>query len=245
MIIDVHAHLWADHYEDDKKTILESCKLFNIEKIYISTLASYYPDHDEIELCNRLTLEFMGEHPGLVHGYVYVDPTHKNRIEVLEKGLGNGMSGAKLWVAAKCDDYRVDDIAEKCIEHNAPMLLHAFHKAIGHLEYESTAVNVRCLALRYPELKIIMAHLGGNLYHGIRCIADLDNVYTDFSGTMIGTGDINYTTDAIGEDRILFGTDMATGGRQCIAQVEEAVLTQEQKEKIYYKNALAVFGGLR
>ncbi len=243
MIIDVHAHLWAGHYEDDKKTILKACELFGIERIYISSLLSYYPDHDEIEYCNNLTLGFMNEQPKLVRGYVYVDPTHKNRVEVLEKGLDNGMSGVKLWVAAKCDDYRVDDIAEKCIERNAPVLLHAFHKAIGQLEYESTAENVRCIALRYPELKIIMAHFGGNVYHGIRCIEDLNNVFTDFSGTMIGTGDINYTLDSIGEDRILFGTDMATGGRQCIAQVEEAKLTQKQKDKIYYKNALEIFGG--
>ena len=245
MIIDVHAHLWANHYEDDKNIILKSCELFGIERIYISSLSSYYPDHEEIDYCNNLTLGFMKEHPKLVYGYVYVDPTHKNRIEVLEKGLDKGMSGVKLWVAAKCDDYRVDDIAEKCIEWNVPVLLHAFYKAIGHLEYESTAENVRCLALRYPKLKIIMAHLGGNVYHGIRCIADIGNVYTDFSGTMIGTGDINYTLDAVGEDRILFGTDMASGGRQCIAQVEEADLTQDQKDKIYYKNALRIFGGKR
>jgi hypothetical protein len=242
MIIDIHAHLWGGHHEEDKKTILKSCEMFGIERIYISSLLSYYPDTEEINFLNNLTLDFMKEHPKLVRGYVYVDPTHKNRVEVLEKGIENGMKGIKLWVAAKCDDYRVDDIAEKCMAYNVPVLVHAFHKATGQLEYESTAENVRCLALRYPGLKIIMAHFGGNLYHGLRCIADLPNVYSDFSGTMVGKGDINYAVDTIGEDRILFGTDMAVGGRQCIAQVEEADLTDSQREKIFYRNALALFG---
>lgn len=245
MIIDAHAHLWANHYKDDKRTILKACETFGLSRVYISSLASHYPDYDEINYLNSLTLDFMKERPELISGYVYVDPTHNNKLDVLEKGLDAGMEGVKLWVAAKCDDYRIDDIAEKCIKYNVPILVHAFQKATGQLDNESTAENVRHLALRYPELKIIMAHMGGNVYFGIRCISDLDNVYTDFSGTMIGTGDIDYAFEAIGEDRLLFGTDMPSGGRQCIAQVEEARLTKDQKDKIYYKNALRVFGGRR
>ncbi len=243
MIIDIHAHLWADHYKEDKKTILKACELYGIDKIYISTISSYSPDYDEIEYCNKLTCDFMKEQPKLVSGYVYINPTHSNRVEALKRGLDNGMEGVKLWVATECDDYRINDIAEYCIDKNAPILVHAFHKATGQLKNESTAENVRCLALRYPELKIIMAHLGGNLYYGLRCVTDLENVYNDFSGTMIGTGDINYALEVVGEDRILFGTDLPSGGRQCIAQVEEASLTQLQKDKIYYKNAQNIFGG--
>lgn len=243
MIIDVHAHLWADNHKADKLTILSACELYKIDNIFVSTISSYYPDHEEIEYCNKLTVEFMREQPDLVSGYVYVDPTHSDRVEVLKKGLDAGMRGVKLWVASKCNDYRVDDIAEHCIDKNIPILVHAFYKATGQLEHESTAEHVRCLGLRYPELKIIMAHFGGNLYHGLRCIADLDNVYSDFSGTMIGTGDMNYAVETIGEDRVLFGTDLPGGGRQCFAQVEEANLTIIQKEKIYYKNAQKIFGG--
>lgn len=243
MIIDVHAHLWADRYKEDKKTILKACELYSIDNIYISTISSYNPDTDEIEYCNNLTYDFMKEHPKLVSGYIYVNPSNSNRLDVLKRGLDRGMEAVKLWVATKCDDNRVNDIAEYCIDKNIPILAHAFHKATGQLESESTAVNVRSLALRYPKLKIIMAHFGGNIYYGLRCVTDLENVYNDFSGTMIGTGDINYAIDTVGEDRILFGTDLPGGGRQCFAQVEEASLTQLQKDKIYYKNAQKIFGG--
>ena len=245
MIIDIHAHLWAPNHKVDKTTVLRTCELYNIDRVYISVLYSHYPDHAEIDLCNSLTLEFMKEQPDLVSGYVYVDPTHGNKLDVLQRGIENGMEGVKLWVASKCDDYRVDPIAEKCMDYDIPVLVHAFHKAIGQLDHESTAENVRCLALRYPKLKIIMAHMGGNVYHGLRCIADLDNVCTDFSGTMIGTGDINYALEVVGEDRLLFGTDLPSGGRQCLAQVEGAELTKDQKDKIYYRNAKRIFGGIR
>lgn len=244
MKIDVHAHLWAGQYKKDKSTILKACKLLDINRIYISSIDSYYPDQNEIEHLNNLTLDFMTEYPALAGGYVYINPNHDNHMNVLEKGLRNGMEGVKLWVATKCDDSKVDGIARKCIEKNVPLLAHAFHKAIGQLEHESTAENIRNLAIRFPVLNIIMAHFGGNLYHGLRCIADLKNVYSDFSGTMIGTGDIEYAVDIIGEDRILFGTDMPGGGRQCVAQVEEAVLSQKQKDKIYRENARKIFRGI-
>lgn len=243
MIIDIHAHLWAQSHKRDKLRILKACDVFSINKVYISTLSTYYPSLDEVTELNNLTLGYMKEHPNKIGGFVHVDPRHKNKIDVLTKAIEyDGMEGVKLWVSVLCDDIRVNTVAEKCIEYKIPILLHAFHKATGQLEHESTALNVRELALRYPELKIIMAHMGGNVYHGLRCISDLNNVYADFSGTLVGQGDMEYALKCIGEDRLLFGTDMPMGGRQCIAQVEDACLTKIQKEKIYFRNAMKVLG---
>lgn len=44
--------------------------------------------------------------------------------------------------------------------------------------------NIKCLrraALANPETAFIMAHLGGNCYHGIPMIWDLQNVFVDVS----------------------------------------------------------------
>jgi len=241
MIIDTHAHLWDENYIEDKKIILKVLDTFNIDKIYISTLQVYYPSMEDVKRYNNKTYEFMQE-DSRVGGFIYVDPTHDNCMEVLKEGVKRKMAGIKLWVSCFCDDKRVDRVAKFCIDNNLPMLVHAFKKSTGQLPYETTAMNVRNLASRHPKLNIIMAHLGGNCYDGIRCIEDLNNVYTDFSGTIYRSDDLAYTIDLIGEDRVLYGSDLPTGCMQCIGQVEGGNFTKEQKEKIYYKNALKILG---
>lgn len=242
MIVDIHAHLWGNSHQTNKKSILNAAELFNIDRIYISSISSYIPDEEEIETLNDLTAGFMKEEPELIGGFIYLNPRHTNKIDIMKKYIEKGMQGVKLWVSVLCDNPAVNEIAEECIRQRIPVLVHSFHKATGQLENETTSEHVRNLALRYPELKIIMAHMGGNVYHGLRCVSDLSNVYPDISGTPIGKGEIDYAISQVGEDRLLFGTDMPFGGRQCFAQIEDSNLSKQQKEKVLYKNAGKVLG---
>lgn len=242
MIIDIHAHLWERVQEENKRQIIRAADLFGFSRVYISSLSTYNPNESEIETLNNLTYSFMCEEPDLIGGFVYLNPRHTNCMNELKKNMERNMSGVKLWVSVLCDNKLVNPIAEECIKLNKPILIHSFYKAIGQLENETTSEHVRNLALRYPELKIIMAHIGGNPYHGLRCISELPNVYPDISGTLIGRGEVDYAIKEVGTDRLLFGTDMPFGGRQCIAQVEDSNLSDSDKEKVYYKNALKVLG---
>ena len=90
-----------------------------------------------------------------------------------------------------------------------------------------------------------MAHLGGNYYHGIKAIRNLPNVWTDISGTCDERDAVDYTLKNVGADRIMYGTDLPGSIQDCIAQVEGSMATQEEKEKIYYKNALNLFRRLK
>ena len=242
MIIDIHAHLWGEAHDENKRQIIKSAELFGFNRVYISSILSYNPNEEEINYLNGLTRGFMSEEPSIIGGFVYLNPRHANSLDVMEKNMEAGMSGVKLWVSVLCDDESVNCIAEQCIKMDIPMLVHSFHKATGQLINETTSENVRSLAIRFPELRIIMAHMGGNPYHGLRCIADLPNVYPDISGTPTGKGEIDYAVGQVGADRLLFGTDMPYGGRQCIAQVEDSGLSDRDKEKVYYRNALKVLG---
>ena len=87
-----------------------------------------------------------------------------------------------------------------------------------------------------------MAHMAANCYTGLKPIKGLKNVWTDISGSIIRGDDINYAKEAVGADRILFGTDMpGASPLVCLGQVEEADLSPEEKELIRYKNALRLF----
>ncbi len=241
MIIDMHAHLWDQDDKENSETIIKVLDTFSIDKVFVSTLQEYYPTKEDVKRYNKKTHDFMMR-DSRIGGFIYTDPVHNNCIDVIKKGLDEGFSAIKLWVSCLVDDQRVNQIAEFCIKEKLPILTHAFKKASGQLPYETTAIHVRNLALRYPELIIIMAHLGGNSYDGIRCIEDLENVYTDFSGTIFRGDDISYAVEQIGAKRILFGTDLPTGCLQCIGQVEGADLTNEQKDLIYYKNTQRILG---
>ncbi len=242
MLIDVHAHIWKGTYRQNREELLKAAALYDITKIYVSGLGGVYPDKDEIDELNLEVYKFMAENKNSIEGYCYVNPANANSLAVLKNGVEKyGMAGMKLWVATLCDHPSVFPLVEKCIDYRIPMLIHAFHKAIGQLEYESLGTNVAKLAERYPEAKIIMAHLGGNCYNGIKPIRNCKNVYVDISGSLFRRDELDYTVKQLGHERILFGTDMIGSFLVNLGQVEEADLTRDQKAMIFYNNALRIF----
>ena len=120
------------------------------------------------------------------------------------------------------------------------MLIQALFKAVGQLPTEATGVNIRDAALKHPDTKFIMAHLGGNCYHGLRMVVDLPNVWSDFSGGFCRASDIPYAVQQLGAERIVFGTDNAYAMN--LGQVYDAKLTNEQQEQILWKNTASLFG---
>ena len=242
MLIDIHAHIWKGAYRQNREDLLKAAVLYDITKIYVSGLGGYYPDKEEIAELNFEVYKFMAERPDKIEGYCYVNPYNANSLDVLKNSIEEyGMSGMKLWVASFCDDPSVFPLVEKCIDYRMPILIHAFHKANNQLEFESLGTNVARLAERYPEARIIMAHLGGNCYNGIKPVRDYENVYVDISGSLFRRDELDYTVKQIGSERILFGTDMIGSFLVNLGQVEEADLTHEQKAMILYGNALRIF----
>ena len=242
MIVDVHGHLWLNNAEKDKEMNLRICTAYNVKKLFISTLQSHYPDESEIRRCNDMTYGFMKEHPKLIKGLAYINPANPNYMDELKRCINEfGMSGIKLWVATFCDDERVNPIAETAIRYGIPIEIHCFKKTIDQLAHESTGVNVENLGKRYPELKIIMAHMGMNVYDTIKCIKEYDNIFADFSGSVMRRDDLDYTIKHIGAQRILFGSDLPGCFEDCVGQVEGADITDEERRMIYYGNACKLF----
>ena len=244
MVTDVHAHIMLRGAEAHKKNLLRTAERYGTSRFYISTIDSAeFPDEETIDIDNKVTADFMEEQPDLIKGYVYVNPRNANAMSVLRKGIEEqNMSGLKLWIATYCNDPLAFPIIEKMIEYDKPILLHTFVKAVGQLQCETTSYHVGKLAERYPEAKIIMAHLGGEPYHAIRNVAKYNNVWIDHSGTLVGSNDLDYTVKMVGADRVLFGTDMPIAYASSYGQVLEANLTAEEREKILWKNTAELFG---
>ena len=241
-IVDVHGHLWLGSAEKNKETILKICTAYNVKKLFISTLQGYYPDESEIRNCNDATYGFMQERPGLIKGLAYINPANHNCMDELKRCISElGMSGIKLWVATRCDDERVNPVAEAAIRYDIPVEIHSFKKTVGQLEHESTGIHVENLGKRYPELKIIMAHIGSNVYDAVKCVKEYNNIFIDFSGSIMRRDDLDYTIKHVGVSRILFGSDMPGSFENCVGQVEGAAITGEERRMIFYGNACKLF----
>ncbi len=247
MIIDVHAHIRSN---TDQKEVLKAVEQYGISEVYLSNVSErgYYPIDIDVDFCNGVVADFCKEHSDVFRYMCFVNPYNKNTEEVIRRAVEeDNAKGIKLLVATKCDSKLINPVAEAAIRYDVPILIHAFHKYDGGLlTNESTAYEVAELARRYPEAKLIMAHLGGDAYHGLKVVRDLPNVWGDISGTIYRNGELEYAVKLLGEDRILFGTDaQGVPYPLCIGKVQEADLTPEAKEKIFFQNAQKLFGGAK
>ena len=245
-IIDMHAHLFYDRgLEKEKRIILNNIEKYSISETYVSALSSFFPSEEDVKALNASVLSFVLEEPKYIKGYVYVSPEHKNALYVLRQGIEEQkMIGAKIWVSEYCDAQSVNILAERLIEYKLPFLVHAYKKSTEQCAKESTAINVRNLAMRYPELKIIMAHVDGNCYHGVPLIKNLPNVWVDVSGLTARAGEVEYAVENLGDRRVLFGSD-ASGCSFAIpyGKVLEACISESSRRKILCENAQRLFDG--
>jgi len=238
----MHTHLWLGRVNQCRDALLRAAEAYNYLRVYVSTLGGgALPNEAQIRECNAASAEFIRDYPNLVRGWCYVNPRHTNSIDVIKRGIyEQRMTGVKLWIATLCDDPLVFPIAEFCIENNLPLLIHALDKTVGQCEFESVGMNVRNLALRYPELRIIMAHLGGNEYTGIRAISDCKNVTVDISGVIHRADTLEYAIERVGVNRLMYGTDMSGNapGWSGIGRVDALDISDSDKRRIFLDNAV-------
>ncbi len=245
-IIDIHAHIWRGRVREDSALLLRAAERFGIGAIFVSALGSHVPDEEEVRELNDMTGALLREE-SIFRGYVTVSPEHGNALDVLKRGVEEqGMLGMKLWVSRRCDDACCDRLYRYCADEGVPVLVHTYAKTAGMLPGESTAAELRRAALRFPEVRFIMAHLGGNCYHGVPLIRDVPNVWADFSGSNCREDDLPYAVSMLGAGRILFGTDMPGACAMSLGQALGAGLSEGELELILRRNAAELFpkGGL-
>lgn len=244
MIIDVHAHVYSFH---DWGVAAEALDRYNIDRVYLSNpdeMGWIYSSTEHVNQQNKIICDFVRKYPKKARYMCYVNPALDTTMDTLKKAFDeDDAKGIKLWVATPCDSPHVNKVAEFAIDHNVPILIHSFYKYQAQFLDESTGEHVANLAERYPEVKLIMAHLGGDAHHGLKYIRNHQNVWVDISASNFRNGDIEYAVKIVGEDRVLFGTD-AFGApyHTNIGKVSGAAISDEIKEKIFWKNTYDLFG---
>ena len=146
-------------------------------------------------------------------------------------------------MAVRANQRCVWPVAQRCIELGLPVLQHAWHKYNGNLPYESDPLDVAELGRTFPELTIVMAHLGGSWEWGVKAVRDVPNVLGDTSGTRIEAGQIEYAVAQLGVERVIYGSDaLPCDYLLTIAKIEAAAVAEEDKHAILGGNAARVLG---
>lgn len=90
---------------------------------------------------------------------------------------------------------------------------------------------------RYPNMKLIIAHIHSTEYAAAIRAAKHGNIYADTSGGDSRSNNvIEYTVEHAGSEKIFFGTDTYSSGFQT-GRIKFARISDKDKENILYNNA--------
>lgn len=185
MVIDVHVHpgFYAD-ISEDKDRIYRRKKAMGWDLMSPFPLELVYAQMDyagidklvllgsdltsvvgEAVISNEEIASIVNKNPDRFIGFASVDPYRKDALDVLDHAFKTlGLSGLKLHPSRQKfypGDEKLFPIYEKCIEHNKPITFHAgmSWEPDALMKY-SQPINFEEVAVRYPELRMNLAHFG-------------------------------------------------------------------------------------
>jgi uncharacterized protein len=139
-----------------------------VDKVML--LGAYRQSLENSITTNNETLDIMHRYPDRVIGFAVVQPEPVgDALDEIKRCVDAGMQGIgelnPYGQGITFEDPKFLRIVEACIEHDLPLNLHVSEE-IGHFYLGKSTTPLRHyyqLALRYPELKLILAHWGGGL----------------------------------------------------------------------------------
>jgi uncharacterized protein len=197
----------------------------------------------EIRWLNDRNAELARHGDGFYLPFCFVDPTLGRefvREEVARCHEELGFVGIKLEVACNVAHPATGPVFEVAAERNLPVMVHATDTStIGNRDWQSDPTDVRTAVSPHPNATVIVAHLTALGVRGVWELADLPNVHVDTSGMQPDADIVEYAVEALGPQRVVFGSDMY--GRDLptqIGQVLGAGISKSDKAKLFRGNAL-------
>lgn len=245
--IDIHSHINSgsvfDSPEDEGyvanlETVLRLNKLAGIEKTICSTFSSVLRT-EEIVKENEYMSQLAQRFPELYY-WVVMDPRNDSTFEQAKDYLiQKKCVGLKLHPTYH--EYNLETFGDKLFSFASEF------KSVVLIHPDPTVDTVLPFADAYPDVKVIVAHLGSfysRRYADIMENCKHQNIYADTSGSAsLKNQIIEYTVSRVGSERILFGTDTYAAGSQR-GRIEYADISNMDKQNILRHNAERLFGYL-
>ena len=166
----------------------------------------------EIDAGNAYVLGAMREHPDRILGFGWADPNLgvERAIEETRRALDQGCYGVKLNGAQ--NGYPIDDprLAMSVIETIAAAgSVLALHVGADAYDYTHPA-RVARIARAFPELRILVIHMGGAAFHDLSAAAIAaaqEHPNLTLIGSAVRAIPILTAIRVLGADRVCFGSD--------------------------------------
>jgi uncharacterized protein len=233
VIVDVHCHAWdyERHFTENFRAQAKRPRAgveVDLEVRYEDYRATAPPETRSIVFGGKARLggvwidddyvaRYVQAHSDICVGFLSVDPTQEGWEADLRRGhLELGFRGVKLlpmYAGFRPDERRLDPFWDYVSRNRLPVLLHTGTTFVSQAPLECTLPrHLDVVATRYPDVKIIMAHLG-HPYEG-ECVVTArkhPNVYADISALHYRPFQLYHSLMLVQEygvwGKILFGTD--------------------------------------
>jgi predicted TIM-barrel fold metal-dependent hydrolase len=255
--IDVHGHygryiragagsLLDTLSSGDAVEVVRRARAANIVLTFVSPLTALLPRfHGDAVAGNSEAARVVAGTPGLKQ-YVVIDPRREQTYAQAEEILAQPQC-VGIKIHPEEHGYPIREHARPIFEfaarHRAVVLTHTS-------EQNSVADDFIDWADRFPEVRLILAHIGcghdGDLTHQVRAVGRSrhGNVCADTSSARsIVPGLIEWAVREVGADRVLFGTDTPlyhTAMQR--ARIDHADLSEADRRLILRDNAVRLFG---
>jgi predicted TIM-barrel fold metal-dependent hydrolase len=243
MIVDCHVNIWNDNqltplYEQqigrvrpdggpglkaDADTLYRA--MAAADKAIVFPLR--YGDSAGIESDDETCAACVRKYPDKFMGFAYVDPRREDcmaRVEHAVEDLGlKGVKFGPIYNGVPLSDRRLQPVFEYCVKRDLPLTMHMGTTFARNAPIDlGRAIHVEPVALQYPELKMICAHMGHPWYEEtIAVVRKQPNVYCEISALFYRPWQFWNILMAAQEygvtDKIFFGTDFPFSG------VEESI----------------------
>ena len=234
MIIDVHSHTWQynEHFTDQFRQQAAQVAKANESLDLTVTYAAYRAGaqacdktivfggkarRSGIWIDDRYVADYVAAHPEALIGFLSLDPTQDGWEQEMAYGHQKlGLKGIKLlsmYAGFYPHDQSLDPLWRYAAEHDLPVLLHTGTTFVAQAPIDCTLPrHLDPVAIRFPEVKIIMAHLA-HPYEG-ECVAVIrkhPNVYADVSALHYRPFQLYHSLMLVQEygvwHKLLFGSD--------------------------------------
>ncbi len=240
MIIDSHMHIGSEDlltqdmvdflkkkniWEDIREKIspegvIETLDRCGIDQGVIFPL-TFMPPDGKWQKLNEMTKRYVQKHPDRLIGFAIINPNDiPSSLNELERCRAEfGFKGLKLHPSMQeffSNSSELFPIYEYCQNHQLPILFHTGASLPSHSDKFSHPILLDDVAVKFPNLKIIVAHMGRPYYQDAALlIRKHANIYADLcanEGRVGGTALLEEAltwikTYADGVKRLLFSSD--------------------------------------
>lgn len=260
MRIDSHAHIGEMlNFKLSGEILLKSMEKYQIDFCLISNVESAEVDHDQILIprslqysqqeSNEKLLELVKQYPQKLGALVWVKPLQEEVDESLERLIQDnrkyiyGLKVHPYHSKVAFNDSKMMPYFELAKKYGLPIVTHTAN------DDDSSPLHVYEMALKYPDLNFVMAHLGLGTDNelAIELISKLPNLYGDT--TWVSAEKALKAVKVCGPHKIMFGTDNPVDGVDTLGkeiyqdyfQMVKQELTEEVYERLMCLNAKQIF----